>query len=125
MRLPSCLSRARSARSWSLSAIDPSREVAVEVERVHPLRAFLLEQRPRRSGGRARRRRPRDGKQQRSAVNRQPLDVDRLQPVTVEQVDQRPQREVTEVLVIDGVELGARDHVAEVGELERRHPFVR
>ena len=48
-----------------------------------------------------------------------------LSPCRVEQVLERREREVAEVLVVDGVELAALDHVADVGQLERRHAVRR
>src|SRR6266540_971044 len=71
-------------------------------------------------GGRPPGRRGRDREQQRSPVQRDPLDVGDRQLVTREQAGQRRQGEVAEVLVVDGVELEPGDHLAEVGHLDDR-----
>ena len=52
-------------------------------------------------------------------MGRQLLDVDELQAVARGQAVDRDEREVGEVLVIDGVELVLGDQPLEVRELER------
>ena len=59
---------------------------------------------------------------QRSAVRRDLLDVEHLETVPGEDGGDGMEREVREVLVIDGVELVLVDEPQHVGELERDHP---
>ena len=60
---------------------------------------------------------------QRSAMSRELLDVEDRQTVLFEDGGDGVEREVREVLVIDGVELVFVDQAEHVRELERDHPF--
>ena len=62
---------------------------------------------------------------QRAAVGGELLDVDQLEPVAAGQALDRDQREVREVLVVDGVELVLGDQPREMRELERDHALGR
>ena len=54
----------------------------------------------------------------------QPLHVEDHQAMSAEQPVERRQREVAEVLVIDGVELDVLDHVADIRSLDNHNSSV-
>ena len=59
-----------------------------------------------------------------AAVDRDPLDVDHLQALGREQVTERRERVVEEVLVVDGVELDRVHEVADVRRLDHEAAVV-
>ncbi len=57
---------------------------------------------------------------QRPAVDRQPFDIDNRQAMAAEEVIERGERVVAEVLVIDRIELAVVDHLLDVRRLDHR-----
>src|SRR5438270_13027820 len=60
---------------------------------------------------------------QRAAMRWKLCDVEDLEAVLVEEPQERMEREVRVVLVVDGVELQPLDEADEMRHLDRRHPL--
>ena len=98
------------------------RESRVERELLHAERGLLCRERGHRRRNRQRRAREACCDTKAAAMDRNPLDIANGQPLIAARARQCPEREVTEMLVIDRVELEALDEVAHIWHLDNRAP---